>query len=167
MSGIAIRGFARGRLLHADVPGLLAASRFHKGKLDNEQMPVRHAHQPREDSACRARPAAARLIGYRSLECSVFGGCEQSRANCMVDRPRQTPDVRVHGMLARKPPIATDARGSMRSIRPVFVAVWRRGSQIGQQQIRCRANCHGAHAEWLSVFPRLAGHDDVSVYDRQ
>jgi cytochrome c553 len=40
----------------------------------------------------------------------------------------------------------------------VFAAVWRRGSQIGQQQIRCRANCHGEHAEWLSVFPRLAGH---------
>jgi cytochrome c553 len=46
----------------------------------------------------------------------------------------------------------------MRSIRPMFAAVWRRGSQIGQQQIRCRTDCHGAHAEWLSVFPRLAGY---------
>jgi len=76
-----------------------------------------------------------------------------------VDLELQVPsdiDYQLDDCRNAKRTLTVGSLGSMRSIRPVFAAVWRRGSQIGQQQIRCRANCHGAHAEWLSVFPRLA-----------
>jgi len=97
-------------------------------------------------------PAVSLGKTVKETNCQSFW---RSSAKEMVAIGKWYPTVNPR---ATKPSLLIVCSGSMRSIRQVFAAVWRRGSQIGQQQIRCRANCHGAHAEWLSVFPRLAGH---------